>query len=573
MTKRAMLLGLAFFFPAFVPVPAETQEPFENALPFVLKDERTGKELAGLRIYEVSRAQLAPGPGQTAPPTTPDRADKPLVLVEGFDIGQPAFGEFTRAAFEKFLRAPKTVTTTDGELQDFWDLLLAEGYDLYLVDIKSWNTQLEHIATLLGTTLEEIFVTRTQGREPFVVAGASLGGLVARLALFRAEQQGRPHNTRLYLSVDAPHRGAIIPLGIQRFLEFWGVCSEEAARRFQLLQRASVKQVLIRQLGPRIIRNIRNEIIAPVEFRNFQSGYQKTAMLSSAVEAVAFSNGSGRGEMQFSDPFGREMFHLDFDPTGIGDFDAKIVSFYEFGGRVRYHRSHCGRGPVSATRSSISDLFNIEAAPGGYARSYETIQLLMHDALRRRFGRVPRPRIVGDGAHSFVPVASGVDLNRADMTTREGVWDIPRGSDDTPFDRIHLGNINTEHAFITAYALALEAELLDSFTIDPVPSRPEKPRPDDLIVIDRPKDVSFRIVPSRSIPVFLDVQLATDPRLFNQHLFEHLRDDSNFFSSFLGGSSTGAQGSVAPPMQERVPPEPFIYTVPKAVRPASGLQW
>ena len=48
-----------------------------------------------------------------------------------------------------------------------------------------------------------------------VVVGESMGGLIARYALRTMEEDNEDHDTRLYVSLDSPHRGANIPLGVQ----------------------------------------------------------------------------------------------------------------------------------------------------------------------------------------------------------------------------------------------------------------------------------------------------------------------------------------------------------------------
>ncbi len=57
-------------------------------------------------------------------------------------------------------------------------------------------------------------------RQPFVMVGESMGGLVARYALCRMEQNNSAqdgHNTRLLITIDTPHQGANIPLSVQTF--------------------------------------------------------------------------------------------------------------------------------------------------------------------------------------------------------------------------------------------------------------------------------------------------------------------------------------------------------------------
>jgi hypothetical protein len=54
-------------------------------------------------------------------------------------------------------------------------------------------------------------------RNPNVVLGSSMGGVIARMALGRMDRAGgfAAHETNLYVSLDAPHQGANVPLGYQ----------------------------------------------------------------------------------------------------------------------------------------------------------------------------------------------------------------------------------------------------------------------------------------------------------------------------------------------------------------------
>jgi hypothetical protein len=50
--------------------------------------------------------------------------------------------------------------------------------------------------------------------EQLVIIGPSMGGQISRFALAYMEGHNIPHNTRLWVSVDSPHLGANIPLGL-----------------------------------------------------------------------------------------------------------------------------------------------------------------------------------------------------------------------------------------------------------------------------------------------------------------------------------------------------------------------
>ena len=48
-----------------------------------------------------------------------------------------------------------------------------------------------------------------------------MGGQIARYALSYMEANNLPHNTRLYVSLDSPHNGANIPIGLQHFIKYF----------------------------------------------------------------------------------------------------------------------------------------------------------------------------------------------------------------------------------------------------------------------------------------------------------------------------------------------------------------
>ena len=60
--------------------------------------------------------------------------------------------------------------------------------------------------------------TNKQGNNQNIVMGVSMGGLVARIALRQMEIAGANHQKWKYISVDSPHKGANVPIGIQAAL-------------------------------------------------------------------------------------------------------------------------------------------------------------------------------------------------------------------------------------------------------------------------------------------------------------------------------------------------------------------
>ena len=56
--------------------------------------------------------------------------------------------------------------------------------------------------------------------EKITIVGPSMGGLISRYALAYMEKNNLPHNCKLWISFDAPHLGANIPIGDQWWVDF-----------------------------------------------------------------------------------------------------------------------------------------------------------------------------------------------------------------------------------------------------------------------------------------------------------------------------------------------------------------
>src|SRR6185436_5669376 len=77
------------------------------------------------------------------------------------------------------------------------------------------------------------------------VVGASMGGLCSRYALAYMESHGIPHRVRTWMSFDAPHAGADIPLGLQYWINFFSSQSADAAAFLAILNRPAAREMLL----------------------------------------------------------------------------------------------------------------------------------------------------------------------------------------------------------------------------------------------------------------------------------------------------------------------------------------
>ncbi|GGH65763.1 pimeloyl-ACP methyl ester carboxylesterase [Filimonas zeae] len=128
-----------------------------------------------------------------------DVFDKPVIVVEGLDP--------TKALTPAVMRARLNRNA-------FVSTMLSYGYDFVFVDFNNNSSYIENNAKQLEKVIELVNANKT-GNFKSTVIGYSMGGLIARWCLKDMEDRGLQHNVENYISYDAPHQGANIPLGMQ----------------------------------------------------------------------------------------------------------------------------------------------------------------------------------------------------------------------------------------------------------------------------------------------------------------------------------------------------------------------
>lgn len=128
---------------------------------------------------------------------------KPLIYVSGIDLTEmknelELYDEF----FEK------------GNMAE----LINYGYRIYVVDWKNSRISLADNANNLKNLITKINNDmKAQGNpNQIVILGSSIGGIISRYALTSMETPaGASHNCRLLVTLDSPHQGANVPIGMQ----------------------------------------------------------------------------------------------------------------------------------------------------------------------------------------------------------------------------------------------------------------------------------------------------------------------------------------------------------------------
>ncbi len=152
--------------------------------------------------------------------------DKPIILVDGFDPGD--------SRDISGLYALLNFTGTSGT-QNLADLVRAEDFDVVILNFPEYVRSddgatidggtdfIERNAMLLVDLIQTINTNKAGNNpEQNVIIGPSMGGLISRYALnyMEANAPTLDHDTRLWISFDAPHHGANVPIGLQHQLNY-----------------------------------------------------------------------------------------------------------------------------------------------------------------------------------------------------------------------------------------------------------------------------------------------------------------------------------------------------------------
>lgn len=153
--------------------------------------------------------------------------DKPVIFIEGFDSGTDDYGNQTWSGFSTGYFSVKGNNDLLPQLRllpVMVDSLNAHGYDVLIVDFKSGVDDLRNNGAFVIRLIQWVNekLDEVGSDEQLVVAGASMGGVIARYALLKLEDAECCHNTRFYATLDSPHKGANIPVGLQLFIRNLG---------------------------------------------------------------------------------------------------------------------------------------------------------------------------------------------------------------------------------------------------------------------------------------------------------------------------------------------------------------
>lgn len=171
---------------------------------------------------------------------------KPILIVSGFDpednnrIGSEKEGE----------KEEKIHIYNVFNKNRFLDGLREMGYDIIIYrSASSTQSIIPNALSLVYFITTKINAAKTSDNE-LIVIGSSMGGLMCRYALTWMEYMGVDHKTKLFITMDSPHNGANIPLGIQFMLHYLNQNFLESISKIKdatddMLNSTSAKEMLI----------------------------------------------------------------------------------------------------------------------------------------------------------------------------------------------------------------------------------------------------------------------------------------------------------------------------------------
>jgi uncharacterized Zn-binding protein involved in type VI secretion len=220
--------------------------------------------------------------------------DKPFLFVEGIDFGtdRTATRNGTFGWSELVSGNENGIYSMLSLMPIFLDSISERGYDLVLLDFVDGAADIKRNAALLQHLIQ-LCNTHKVGNNENIIAGASMGGIVSRVALREMELNGMCHECSHYICLDSPHLGANIPLSLQATIYFLSEFVPEAESFIsEKLERDAAKQLLGYHWG-------NANVLQPNWFLDFQAYLSELGLPQHTIN-IAISNGSNIGMPQYS---------------------------------------------------------------------------------------------------------------------------------------------------------------------------------------------------------------------------------------------------------------------------------
>jgi hypothetical protein len=388
--------------------------------------------------------------------------DKPIIVLDGFDPGDSR-------------DIPGLYASLSFGGQNLADILRDEGFDIVILNapvytsggkqIDGGGDYIQRNAMVLIALLQKLNSDKI-GNEKLVVLGPSMGGLIARYALSYMENNGLDAETRLYISFDAPHRGANIPISLQYLINYFAVqVGDPTAQQVvdQLLNCPAAKEMLIDHLQGHLLAGSDYEQdptkLLPFGAPGFRNEFQAeldALGFPNNVRNVTMVNGAGNGTTTGSPGITIVDTNLQIDATTDVDVALKFTPEAGQTNTVTDVTVNFFGFPINTyqtTAQSASGSAGVDSAPGGTGS--------ISDALGDGGGNqvlIDFINALQQDLYSFIPTMSSLAINNPD-------WFAVPDLNDSPFVNFYIPDENEDHVTVTAESAQFALDEIRNGTI------------------------------------------------------------------------------------------------------------
>ncbi len=381
--------------------------------------------------------------------------DRPIIILDGFDPGdsRDITGLYNSLEFNG---------------QNMADILRDQGYDIVIFnnplyttggkDIDGGADYIQRNAFVLAALID-LMNAQKVGDEELVVLGPSMGGLVARYALAYMEQNSLPHETRLYISFDAPHRGANVPISLQYLINYLGIefGNTQAQQIVEtVLNSPAAKEMLVDHLLAHLEAGSPTDQdpakLLPEGAPDFRDAFQTeldALGFPANVRNVAMINGSGIGALTGAP--GMEVINttLDLGPGTTADVILRFMPEADQTTTVTDWATFLGPIPAGtflADGQSFPFSDGVDSSPGGTANISAALADAGNNPIIIQFIEA-----LQQDPYCFVPTLSSLAIDEND-------WYTTPNLSSSPFVNFHIPDENEDHVTVTAAGAAFAIE-------------------------------------------------------------------------------------------------------------------
>lgn len=448
--RKLSFLAFVFIFQftqaqfRFLPKPDPNHYPQRSMVTTIVANE-------AYQGYEETQAYFGEGEYEIFLDLVNGVLDQPIIVLDGFDPGDA-----------RDIGALYASLSFDGD--NLADILRAEGYDIVILNAPQYTTDgkdidgggdyIQRNGLVLAALIEEINAQKV-GDAELVVLGPSMGGLIARYGLTYMEANSIPHETRLYISFDSPHRGANIPISLQYLINYFAQeVGDPTALAIvdQVLNSPAAKEMLVDHLLGHLLAGdpVQQDPtkLLPAGAPDFRDAFQTEldAMgFPQEVRNVTMINGNANG-ITTGLP-GAEIVNTNLEIDALTSVDVALYFTPEAGQTITvtdltlyFIGIPIGGYDTQAQQPAAVD--GVDASPGGTGS--------IADALGDGGGNPVLEQFIAalqQDLYSFIPTMSALAIDNPD-------WFATPNLNDSPFVNTYIPSENEPHVTVTAESAA-----------------------------------------------------------------------------------------------------------------------